>query len=144
MVWVIVDPLVGLLEPFVLSTSREHRVERIAQAKVLRQKQNENRDNLLREVLVKEKLEHEQWREELIPIAEQLASMLISDEVDFDRRQCEAIGMGVNAWRIGGLSCMKELRNMAIDLAEQKNKSFVDYTGLWWDGIGSWRQPTLV
>ena len=48
LVWVIVDPLVGLLEPFVLSTSRKHRVERIAQAKVLRQKQNENRDILFR------------------------------------------------------------------------------------------------
>ena len=144
LVWVIVDPLVGLLEPLLLPTSRRHRIERIARAKVLRQKRHENRENLLREVLIKEKLEHEKWREVLTPIAEQLASMLTSDEIDFDRKQCEAIGMGVNAWQIGGLSCMRELRDMAIELAEEKNKSFVDYTGLWWDGIGSWRQPTLL
>jgi hypothetical protein len=144
LVWVIVDPLVGLLEPVLLPTSRKHRIERIARAKVLRQSKQKNRENLLREVLVKEKLEKEQWREVLSPIAEKLASMLTSDEIDFEQKQCEAIGMGVDAWQIGGLSCMRELHNMAIDLAEEKNKSFFDYTGLWWDGIGSWRQPTLV
>ena len=144
LVWVIVDPLVGLLEPVVSSTSRKHRIERITRAKVLRQNKQKNRENLLREVLIKEKLEKEQWREVLAPIAEKLASMLTSDEIDFERKQCEAISMGVDAWQIGGLGCMRELHNMAIDLAEEKNKSFVDYTGLWWDGIGSWRQPTLV
>ncbi|MHC4725915.1 MAG: hypothetical protein ACYS17_01685 [Planctomycetota bacterium] len=144
LVWVIVDPLVGLLEMLLPPTSRRHHFERIAQLKVLRQNSQENRENLLKEVLVKEKLERQQWREELKPKAEQLASMLTADEIDFKQVECEAVGIGVNAWQMGGVSCMRELRNMAIDLAQERNKSVVDYIGVWWDGIGSWREPSLV
>ncbi len=144
LVWVIVDPLVGLVEMLLPPTSRQHRVERIAQAKALRQSKQENRDNLLKEVLAKEKLQQQQWREALKPKAEQLVKMLTDDEIDFKQAEREAVGLGVNAWQIGGLSCMRELRNMAIDLAKERNKSFVDYIGVWWDGIGSWREPSLV
>jgi hypothetical protein len=144
LVWVIVDPLIGLLEPVLLPLSRKHRVERVARAKALRQRKKENRENLLQEILVKEELQQQHWREMLTPIAEKLASMLTSDEIAFKQMECEVVGIGVDAWQIGGLSCMKELRNMVIDLVEEHNKSSIDYIGLWWDGIGSWRQPTLV
>ncbi len=144
LVWVIIDPLVGLLEMLLPPTSRRHHFERIAQAKVLGQRRQENRENLLKEVLVKEKLQRQQWQEELKPKAELLAVMLTADEVDYKQVECEAVGIGVNAWQIGGLSCMRELRNMAIDLAKERNKPVVDYIGVWWDGIGSWREPSLV
>ena len=144
LVWVIVDPSVGLLETLLPTVSRKHRSKRIADTKVLRQIRQENRDNLLKEVSVKEKLQRQHWREELKPKAEQLASMLTADEIDFKQLECEAVGIGVNAWQIGGLSCMRELRNMAIDLARERNKSVVDYIGVWWDGIGNWREPSLV
>jgi hypothetical protein len=144
LVWVVVDPLVGLLEMLLPPTSRRHHFERVARAKELRQSRQENRENLLKKVLVKEKLERQQWREELKPKAEQLASMLTADEIDFKQVGCEAVGIGVNAWQIGELSCMKELHDMAIDLAKERNKSVVDYIGVWWDGIGSWREPSLV
>lgn len=144
LVWVVVDPLVGLLEMLLPQTSRRHRVERITNAKALRQRKQENRDNLLKEVLVKEELQLQHWREVLKPKAERLAKILTTEELDFKHIECEAIGIGVSAWQIGGMSCMKELRNMAIDLAKEQNKPFVDYTGVWWDGIGSWREPSLV
>ena len=144
LVWVIVDPLVGLLETLLSPESRKHRSKRIAQAKALRQIRQENRDNLLKEVSVKEKLQRQHWREELKPKAEQLALMLTSDEIDFKQLECEAVGIGVNAWQIGGLSCMRELRNMAIDIAKERDKSVIDYVGVWWDGIGNWREPSLV
>lgn len=144
LVWVIVDPLVGLLEMLLPQTSRRHRVERITNAKALRQSKQENRDNLLKDVLVEEELKLQHWREVLKPKAEQLAAMLTTDEINLKHIESEAIGIGVNAWQTGGLSCMKELRNMAIDLAKERDKSCVDYIGVWWDGIGSWREPSLV
>ena len=144
LVWVVVDPLAGLLEMLLPPTSRKHRVERIARAKELRLSRNNNRENLLKEILVKETLEQQQWREELKPKAEKLAAMLTADGIDFKEVENEAVGIGVNAWQIGGLSCMKELRDMTMDLAKEKDKSVVDYVGVWWDGIGSWREPSFV
>jgi len=144
LVWVVVDPLAGLLEMLLPPASRKHRSKRIARAKALRLSRQENRENLLKEVLVKEKLEQQQWREVLKPKAEKLAVMLTAHEIDFKQVENEAVGIGVNAWQIGGLSCMRELRDMAMDLAKERNKSVVDYVGVWWDGIGSWREPSLV
>jgi len=144
LVWVIVDPLTGLLEMLFSSASRRHRSQRIARAKTLRQNRQENRESLLKDVFEKEEQKRQQWRDALKPNAEILASMLVADEIDFNRLECEAAGIGIKAWQIGGLSCMRELRDMAIELAREKNKSVVDYIGLWWDGIGSWRQPSLV
>jgi hypothetical protein len=143
-VWVVVDPLAGLLEMLLLPTSRHHHFERIARAKAQRQISHERRENLLSEVLVNEKLERQQWQEILKSKAERLALMLTSDETDFKQFECEAVGIGVNAWQIGGLSCMRELRDMAMDLAKEKDKSVVDYVGVWWDGIGSWREGSHV
>jgi hypothetical protein len=144
LVWVVVDPLVGLLEMLLPPTSRKNRSQRLIRAKALRQSRQESRDNLLEEVLVKEKLERQQWREILETKAERLASMLTTDEIDFKQLECEAVGIGVNAWQTGGLRCMKELRDMAINLAKERNKPVVDYIGVWWDGIGGWREPSLV
>jgi hypothetical protein len=144
LVWVIVDPLTGLLEMLLPSVSRRHRAQRIAQAKALRQSRQENRESLLKDVFVKEEQKRQQWREVLKPNAEILAEMLAADEIDFKQMECEAVGIGVKAWQIGGLSCMSELRDMSIELAREKNKSVVDYIGVWWDGIGSWREPSLV
>ena len=144
LVWVIVDPLAGLLEMLLPPVSRRHRSERLVRAKALRQNRQKNRESLLKEVLVKEELQRRHWREVLKPKAEKLASMLTADEIDFKQVERQAVGMGVNAWQIGGLSCMRELRDMAMALAKESNKSVVDYVGVWWDGIGSWREPSLV
>ena len=144
LVWVIVDPLAGLLEMLLPPVSRRHRSERLARAKALRQSRQKDRESLLKEVLVKEELERRHWREVLKPKAEKLAGMLTADEIDFKQVERQAVGMGVNAWQIGGLSCMRELRDMAMAIAKESNKSAVDYIGVWWDGIGSWREPSLV
>ncbi len=144
LVWVIVDPLIGLLEMLLPSVSRRHRSQRIARAKALRQTRQESHESLLKDVFVKEEQQRQQWREVLKPKAEILAGMLADDEIDFKKIECEAVGIGVQAWQIGGLSCMSELRDMAIDLAKERNKPVVDYIGVWWDSIGNWRQPSLV
>lgn len=145
LVWVIIDPLAGLLEMLLLPASRKHCTERLARAKVLRQSRQRNRERLLTEVLAKAESEQDHWREVLRPKAEKLAGLLTTNEIDFRQVEREAVSIGVNAWQIGGLGCMRELRDMAIAIARQRNqnKSVVDYIGAWWDGIGSWREPSL-
>jgi len=145
LVWVIIDPLAGLLEMLLLPVSRKHCAERLARAKALRQSRQRNRERLLTEVLAKAESEQGRWREVLKPKAEKLAGLLTTNETDFRHVEREAVGIGVDAWQIGGLSCMRELRDMAIAIAGQRNqnKFVVDYIGAWWDGIGSWREPSL-
>jgi len=144
LVWVIVDPVTGLLEMLLPPASRRHRAERLARAKELRQSRQKNREDLLKKVLVEEELERRRWRTALKPQAEKLAGLLTTNVTDFRRAEREAVGIGVKAWQIGGLSCMRELRDMAIALAKEGNESVVDYVGVWWDGIGSWHEPLLA
>lgn len=145
LVWVIVDPVTSLLEMLLPPASRRHRAERLARAKAQRQKKQADRQRLLIEVLANEELARRRWRELLKPQAEKLASLLTAGRTDFKHAEREAVDIGVNAWRIGGVSCMRELRNMAVALYRQSNRKrdIVDYIPSWWDGVGSWRSPSI-
>ena len=140
LVWVIVDPAIGLIE-MILPASRKYRAQRLAQSKTERDKKQMARVRLLEEVIEKEEADRLYWQEILKPQAEKLASLLTADISDIKQVEREAIGIGVGAWQTGGLSCMRELRDMAITLNKQKhqNKAIVDYISFWWDGIGNWR-----
>ncbi len=144
LVWVIVDPVTGLLE-MLLPVSRKHRVERLAQAKAQRERRQKDRERLLAEVLAKEESDQREWQEALKPQAEKLAGLLTADRVNFKQAEREAVDIGVNAWQIGGLSCMRQLHKMVLDLCKKKyeDSMIVDYISSWWDGIGSWRNPSL-
>jgi hypothetical protein len=144
-VWVVVDPVIGLLE-MALPTSRNNRARRLAQAKSDRQKKQKDRLNLLEEVIAKEESDRLHWQQVLRPQAEKLAGLLTADKADLKLVKREAVGIGVSAWQTGGLSCMRELRDMAIALCEQKqqNEAVVDYISFWWDGIGNWRAAPIA
>ena len=144
MVWVIVDPGIGLIE-MLLPTSRNHRAQRLAQAKAEREKKQKDSEHLLSQVLEKEESDRQMWQEILKTQAEELAGLLTTDSSNFKQAERDAIGIGASAWQVGGLNCMRELRNMAIAIYKQtdQNKAFVDYISFWWDGIGSWRAPSL-
>jgi len=64
---------------------------------------------------------------------------------DLKQAEHEAVDMGLNAWQLGGVHCMRQLHDMAMAISKQKsqNKAVVDYISVWWDGIGSWRNPSL-
>ncbi len=143
-VWVIVDPMMGLLE-MLLPESRRHRSYRLAQIKAQREEKQRARERLLVEVLANEELERQRLREVLKPKAEKLAQLLTSNNVDLKEAEREAVDIGVDAWQIGGMSCMQELRNMAMALCGQnKNgEDIIDYICIWWNGIGNWRNPSL-
>jgi hypothetical protein len=144
LVWVIVDPLIGLIE-MILPASRKHRAQRLVEAKAERDKKQKARIRLLEDVIEKEESDRLNWHELLKPQAEKLAGLLTADISNQRQAEQEAIGIGVSAWQTGGLSCMRELRDMAITLCKQKhqNKTVVDYINFWWDGIGNWRAAPI-
>ena len=143
-VWVILDPVIGLLE-MLTPASRMHYIQRQNQIKIDKEKKQQERQRLLAEVTEKEEHNRDQWQELLKPHAEKLASLLTTDSKNFRQAEREAADIGAHAWQIGGLSCMQELRNMALDiyLKENKSKEIVDYITFWWDGIGNWRNPSF-
>ncbi len=145
LVWVIVDPVTGLLEMLLPPASRKHRAQRLAQAKALRENRQRDRERLLADVLAKEKSVRHRWQKLLNPKAKKLAGLLTANRIDFKQAELEAVDIGVDAWQIGGLSCMRELRDMAMAIARRRNrnKALIDYIDVWWDGIGSWRNTSL-
>jgi len=145
LVWVIVDPVAGLLEVLLPPASRKHRAERIAAARAEREKKQREHERLLAELLAKEELDVCRWQDVLKPQAERLAGLLTAEKIDFQDAEREAVDIGAGAWRTGGLACMRALRNMAIEISRQNNpgKTIVDYVTIWWDGIGNWRSPSI-
>jgi hypothetical protein len=143
-VWVVLDQLVGLFE-MVLPGSRKHRAIRLATAAAERKRKHERAEQLLLEVLTKEQTERCHWQQILRPEAEKLAALLDADASEFEQAEQQAIDIGANAWQIGGLSCMRELRNMAMAISKERkiNQEVVDYISVWWNGIGNWRRPSL-
>jgi hypothetical protein len=144
LVWVIIDPLIGLLE-MILPASRKYRAQRLIEAKTERDKKQKARIRLLEEVIEREESDRLYWQELLKPQAEKLAGLLTTEITDRKQAEQQAIGIGVSAWQTGGLRCMRELRDMTISLCKQKqqNKAVVDYINFWWDGIGNWRAAPI-
>jgi len=144
MVWVILDPVIGLLE-MLLPASRNHRAVRLAQARAERERRQSDRQRLLDEVLAQEHSDRRRWARLLEPEAETLAALLVENGTDARQAEREAVSIGVRAWQTGGISCMRELRDMAVNMCKQKHskKAVVDYISFWWDGIGNWRANPL-
>jgi len=144
LVWVIVDPLTGMVE-MLLPTSRKHRADRLAQAEAKREERRKSRQRLLADLLEKEKAGRAHWQQILKPQAEKLATLLASDSISLEQAEREAVDLGANAWQIGGLNCMKQLHDMAVGISRQKNKkeALGEYISIWWDGIGTWRNPSI-
>lgn len=142
--WVVVDPALGMLEMF-LPASRNHRTERLAQLRKMRQEHQQQQKDLLAKVLEQEQREKVQWQQALEAYAEKLSALLASDAPDWQEAENEAVGMGVSAWKLGGLSCMRELRDMTLARCQDRpqDAAVADYLSSWWDGIGSWRYSVL-
>jgi hypothetical protein len=144
-VWVVVDPALGLAE-LLLPASRKHRAQRLTENKALKERKQKYRESLLARALAQEDTARLGWHEVLHPQAEALARLLTDEQADHELAEREAVGIGVNAWCTGGLTCMKELHNMAINLSQKKSPKadVVDHITHWWDGIGNWKATPLA
>lgn len=143
-VWVIVDPVAGLIE-MLLPTSRKHRAERLARAEAERRARHERRERLLTEAFAHEAQERQRWQERLQPHAERLATLLATDVATVKDAEKEALDIGATAWQLGGVTCMQQLRDMTIGICQGQRgqPETIDYLSYWWDGIGDWRRPTF-
>ncbi len=143
-VWVIVDPIAGLIE-MLLPTSRKHRAERLARVEAERRARQEKRERLLTEAFAHEAKERQRWQERLQPHAERLATLLASEVSNVEQAEKEALDIGAVAWQLGGVTCMQQLREMTLSIchSQRGESSTIDYISYWWDGIGDWRRPSF-
>ncbi|MBN2131524.1 MAG: hypothetical protein JW741_18635 [Sedimentisphaerales bacterium] len=143
-IWVLLDPLAGLIE-MLGPASRKHRAERLAKAEAERRERHERRERLLAEAFAREEQERHRWQQELQPQAERLATLLAVDADGFREAEREALDIGAQAWRLGGINCMREVRDMAVAISKERqgDAETSDYISYWWDGIGEWRKPSL-
>ncbi len=141
--WIIIDPAIGMIE-ILLPQSRKHRIARLNKTKYLRQKMQKSREQLLENVLLKEKTNKQRWQEELMSQAKRLAEITTRDQIDF-QAECEIAQIGLQSWQIGGLSCMQNLHDMAMAECKKKkqNEAVIDHISILWDGIGKWQSPAL-
>jgi hypothetical protein len=143
-VWVVVDPLAGLIE-MLLPPSRRYRAQRLKDIDAERRGRHKKREHLLAEAFAREEQERQRWQERLRPHAERLAVLSISQTLPGEQTEREALRIGALAWKLGGLTCMRQLRDMTLQIVENQQGSgeAVDYISYWWDGVGNWRRPTL-
>ena len=122
-----------------------NRRKHMGEVKAMRKKERLAKEHLLAEVQAREELERSRLGEILLPYAEKLAALMTSGEAADECMETKVVDIGVNAWRIGELNCMRQLHSMAMDICGRKcqNVKVIDYISIWWDGIGSWRNPWL-
>jgi len=144
-VWIIIDPLIGLIE-MLLPVSRNLRLVRQKQAKILREKQQHQRLQLLAELQARHELEQKHWSEMLTGQAQKLARLITDCDTDRTHAESEAVNIGVFAWQLGGMNCMRKLHTMTLDMCRQysRDSNIIDYISIWWDGIGNWRKKPLL
>jgi hypothetical protein len=144
LVWVIIDPVIGLLE-VMTPAGRKHRSNRLAAEKADREQKHLANQRLLAEIEEKEESNRRCWQSELRPQAEKLAELLINSDIDSFEAERQAAEIAVQAWQTGGISCMREVRDMAMSISREKSKNdnLPDFIQYWWDGIGNWRSPLL-
>jgi hypothetical protein len=142
--WVVVDSTAGSLE-MLTPDARKHRSARLADMKLKKQQHEEHRKQLLADIEKQEQKNIQLWQEALASQAARIAELL-DVRTDVTNTQQEAIKIGVEAWRMGGLACMKKLHNMASEAFSRRyiGQQYVDYVSVWWDGVGTWRNQPLV
>jgi hypothetical protein len=142
LVWVILDPSLAVIEGL-FPTSRKHRTQRLARREAERREREIRRQQVLAQVLETEQTHRRLWQQALEPYARELAALLNTDVEMFSKARARAIEIGAEAWRLGGIGCMRQLREMT-ETSRMKRFSrepLVDYLSYWWDGIGTWRGP---
>ena len=144
LVWIALDPVIAFIEMY-LPKSRRLRKLRLARIKAEKRQRQIESERLLADIYEKELRSYENWQPILEPMAEKLAGIIADCEGDFRKREKETAQIGAEAWRLGGIGCMRRLHEMAMaDFVKRRGEKVVDYITLWWDGIGSWRSPALV
>jgi len=143
-VWIVLDPVIGSVE-MLFPASRTSRQRRYAQIKVMREKQRLDNDRLLAKLQEEEASKEQQLRQFLPPLSEKLSGLLANYATKGSQIEAEVVQIGAGAWQMGGIICMRELHEMAIETYQTQfqGRDFIDHIAIWWDGIGNWHTPAL-
>lgn len=138
-VWIIIDPAIGLVEIFLPKSIRSRR-ERVQRRKQFKIEQQQGHRELLIQLVEKQQEQKKQWQLSLASQAGELAAIL-SDFDGSDRgRKTKIIDIGFEAWQRGGENCMNELYEMALNSISRKPQTATaNYLAIIWDGIGTWK-----
>jgi hypothetical protein len=145
LVWVVIDPSVALAERL-LPASRAHRRQRLAEAEQLQIEHHRRQMQLLADVEENERRQRAEWTGPLGAHAERLAKALNDVNTNPQLEQQTARQLGLLAWQMGGINCMRQLHEMALNTYQRRygdQSSMVDFIPAWWDGIGTWRSQLL-
>jgi|WetSurMetagenome_2_1015567.scaffolds.fasta_scaffold264379_2 hypothetical protein len=138
LVWIVGDPLLGLVENL-LPDGRRARLHRLAAARAEKNRLQQENIELLNRVIHAEQQNQAEWNRLLDPLAEQLVRAICPTE---GPRQASAVRIGAQAWQIGGIACMKYLHHKVQ--GRLKDQNLFDPIPDWWDGIGSWRNSAAL
>lgn len=139
LVWVLVDPVLGLAEGL-FPASRRRRRRRLAGRRKARRQAEAARQQLLEEALFNAVQERKRFDVILEPYARDLDEILAGPDGDAGHGQLKAVEIGLLAWQLGGLACMKQLHQMVSNEVQVcRGRGDIDYLAIWWDGIGDWR-----
>ncbi len=136
-VWILADPLLGAIEN-ILPRSRQARLNRLALARAERQRVQQENIDLLNRVIQAEQQNLTEWNRLLDPLAEELVRAICQTE---GPREAVAVRIGARAWQIGGIACMRHLHHKVQ--GQLKDRELFDPIPDWWDGIGTWRNPSV-
>lgn len=140
LVWIVGDPLLGLVETFLPACAAARR-ERLAAEAEDRRRRQEDRRRLLEQACLSYQSEQEKWRRQLLPLAEKFLAAL-QENLPQDRLRQEANEIGAYAWQKGGLNGMHHFLLLVNQIA-QKKEITMPPLAFWWEGIGNWRRPSL-
>jgi len=143
-IWIIVDPLVSLCEGLTPRARVAHRW-RVARGRVERRRRQKQSEELLERIFSQEMENRRRWEMQLAPTAEQLARLVSAAGPDDPAVEKHAVEIGADAWRRGGIACMRILHEQARRrISQLPGGPHIDRIAIWWDGIGTWRRPAIT
>lgn len=142
--WIILDPAISFFETL-LPESRIHRKNRIAEEKAVQLLQEEDNKRLLKTLLEREERNRADRQRMIEPMAYELVELIIQHDAGKSGVEGHVVEIGAKAWQIGGIECMKQLHETAINIYHENNPKAqkIDFITRWWDGIGNWQKPRI-
>ena len=142
--WIMVDPLVGLIEA-ALPLSAAHRKRRLTKNHKKKRAQRHARQKLLDEIIQQQTQTESRWSGLFRPYAMEVADLLCSSSVGMDTIQRRVVELGALAWKEGEILSMELFHQIILDeLKRRTNHPAIDFVTLYWDGIGTWRKPSQI
>jgi hypothetical protein len=130
--WIVVDPLLGLIEAL-RPASRAHRLARHEIARAEQNAIQKRQEELLAAIEMQEQENIALWNGTMAEQAAELVRLVTQPQAT-----PRIISIGLEAWKLGGLECMQHLCGLASD-KDKENKKIALHISTAWDGIGSWR-----